>query len=151
MLNKTAILPFLLAMLYSNDQNISGSISTSISFAGIQFCVIENGVSDNRYIWLHGDEQTAKMALEDHIKSYPGKAFFIDCNEREVPFGPTKVDPNRIFSREGAIAALRKFKPGWNKTVLKAALDNLDYERLNCFLRMKAYLLRCIIIFVVIM
>ena len=129
MLNKTAILPFLLAMLYSNDQNISGSISTSISFAGIQFRIIENGVSDNRYIWLHGDEQTAKMALEDHIRSYPGKAFFIDCNEREVPFGPTKVDPNRIFSREGAIAALRKFKPGWNKTVLKAALDNLDYER----------------------
>ena len=118
MLNKTAILSFLLAILYSNDQNISGSISTSISFAGIQFRVIENGVSDNRYIWIHGDEQTAKMALEDHIKSYPGKAFFIDCSEREVPFGPTKVDPNRIFSREGAIAALRKFKPGWNKTVL---------------------------------
>ena len=77
MLNKTAILPFLLAMLYPNDQNISGSISTSISFAGIQFRVIENGVSDNRYIWLHGDEQTAKMALEDHIKSYPASAMYL--------------------------------------------------------------------------
>ena len=129
MLNKTPILPIILTMLFATERNIPAMIYESISFAGIQFNIIENGVSDNRYIWLHGDEQTAKMALENHIKAYSGKAFFIKCNEREVPFETTKVDPNRIFSREGARSALRKFQPGWNKTDFKAALDKLDYER----------------------
>jgi hypothetical protein len=129
LLNKTAKLLVILTVLFATDRETPTVTSTSISFAGIPFDVIENGVSDNRYIWLHGDEQTAKMILEDHIKSFSGKAFFIKCDEREVPFESTKIDPNRIFSREGSRAALRKFKSGWNARVFKTALDNLDYER----------------------
>ena len=72
-----------------------------------------NGNSSNRYIWLHGDEQTAKMALEYHIKKYQGIAFFIDSETREIPFQSTIIDPNRIFSRKGSYHALRKFKPDW--------------------------------------
>ena len=129
LLNKTAKLLVILTVLFASDREIPTESSTSISFAGIPFDVIENGVSDNRYIWLHGDEQTAKMVLEEHIRSFSGKAFFIKCDEREVPFESTKIDPNRIFSREGSRAALRKFKPGWNARAFKTALDNLDYER----------------------
>ena len=129
LLNKTAKLLVILTVLFATDREIPTESSTSISFAGIPFDVIENGVSDNRYIWLHGDEQTAKMVLEEHIRSFSGKAFFIKCDEREVPFESTKIDPNRIFSREGSRAALRKFKPGWNARAFKTALDNLDYER----------------------
>ena len=129
LLNKTAKLLVILTVLFATDREIPTESSTSISFAGIPFDVIENGVSDNRYIWLHGDEQTAKMVLEEHIKSFSGKAFFIKCDEREVPFESTKIDPNRIFSREGSRAALRKFKPGWDASAFKTALDNLDYER----------------------
>ena len=57
-----------------------------ITFAGARFDVKENGESTNRYIWLHGDEQTARMALEHHIKKYQGIAFFIASKTREVPF-----------------------------------------------------------------
>ena len=55
------------------------------TFAGARFDVKENGKSPNRYIWLHGDEQTARMALEHHIKKYHGIAFFIASKTREVP------------------------------------------------------------------
>ena len=42
------------------------------------------------------------MLLKEHIKTNKGKAFFIQSIDREVPLGPTKVDPNRIFSRPGS-------------------------------------------------
>ena len=100
-----------------------------ITFANAKFDLIVNGNSSNRYIWLHGDEQTAKMALEFHIKKYQGIAFFIDSETREIPFQSTIIDPNRIFSRKGSYHALRKFKPDWPPGSLKRALDILDGER----------------------
>ena len=100
-----------------------------ITFANAKFDLILNGSSSNRYIWLHGDEQTAKMALEYHIGKYQGIAFFIDSKTREIPFQSTIVDPNRIFSRRGSYHALRKFKPDWPPGSLKKALDILDRER----------------------
>ena len=42
-------------------------ISNEISIGEISFKVVQKGTSDRRYIWLHGDEQTAKMALENHM------------------------------------------------------------------------------------
>ena len=98
-------------------------------FAGVRFDVIQNGNSPNRYIWIHGDEQTAKMALEYHLENYGGTAFMIQNEKREISYKSTIVDPNRIFSRSGAYHALRKFKPGWAKGTLKKALDELDVDR----------------------
>lgn len=98
-------------------------------FAGIKYVVKQNGNSSKRYILLHGDEQTAKMALESHIKDYEGIAFFIENEKREIPFKSTIVDPNRIFSRNGSYHALRKFQPGWPPGELKKALDEIDRER----------------------
>ena len=100
-----------------------------ITFANAKYNIISNGNSSNRYIWLHGDEQTAKMALEYHIKKYKGTAFFIDSETREIPFQSTIIDPNRIFSRTGSYHALRKFKPGWAPGSMKRALDKIDEER----------------------
>ena len=102
-----------------------------IIFAGTKFNLIQNEMSPNRYLWIHGDEQTAKMALEHHIKYNGGIAFFIQNETREIPFKETIVDPNRIFSRTGAYHALRKFKPDWPRGSLKRALDELDKEREN--------------------
>ena len=104
-------------------------VNPFITFAGARFDVKENGESTNRYIWLHGDEQTARMALKHHIKKYQGIAFFIASKTREVPFKKTIIDPNRIFSRNGAYHALRKFKPDWGSLVLEQTLDELDEER----------------------
>ena len=58
-------------------------------------------------------------------------AFFVQSDDREIPFESTIIDPNRIFSRNGAYHALRKFKPGWQPGKLKKALDLIDKERTN--------------------
>ena len=100
-----------------------------ITFVGTRFNLVQNGNSPNRYIWLHGDEQTARMALEHHINYFGGMAFFVQSNDREIPFESTIIDPNRIFSRNGTYHALRKFKPGWQPGKLKMALDLIDKER----------------------
>ena len=109
-----------------DEKHISDSF---IYFAGAKFNLVQNGNSPNRYIWLHGDEQTARMALEYHIKHFAGLAFFIQNETREIPFKSTIVDPNRIFSRNGSYHALKKFKPGWQRGTLKQALDEIDLER----------------------
>ena len=87
---------------------------SELSYSGIDFKVKKNGFSDVSYILLHGDEETARMLLSEHIKGNKGRAFFIKSKEREVLLGPTMVDPNRIFSRSGAKKALKKFKPNWD-------------------------------------
>ena len=102
---------------------------SNITFIGTRFNIIQNGDTPNRYIWLHGDEKTARMALEYHIDRHGGIAFFIDSKTREIPFESTMIDPNRIFSRKGTYHALRKFKPDWQPVILKKALDIIDVER----------------------
>ena len=102
---------------------------TFINFAGVKYNLIQNGISPNRYIWLHGDEKTAEMALTYHIQNYNGIAFFIDNKTREIPYKSTIIDPNRIFSRNGTYHALKKFQPSWAPGALKKALDEIDLER----------------------
>jgi len=120
---------YIFSFIFAREiKNVSFTYS-HITFANAKFDLISNGNSSNRYIWLHGDEQTAKMALEYHIKKYQGIAFFIDSETREIPFQSTIIDPNRIFSRKGSYHALRKFKPDWPPGNLKRALDILDGER----------------------
>lgn len=124
---------FLFNLTNAADGYESDIQKSNITFIGTRFDIIQNGDTPNRYIWLHGDEQTARMALEYHIDRYGGIAFFIDSKTREIPFESTMIDPNRIFSRKGTYHALRKFKPDWQPGTLKKALDIIDAER-NTFL-----------------
>ena len=119
----------IISIVYGSEIHDKQINKSFIMFAGAKFNLVQNGNSPNRYIWLHGDEQTARMALEYHIGLYDGLAFFIESETREIPFKSTIVDPNRIFSRDGAYYALRKFKPGWQPGTLKMALDEIDRER----------------------
>ena len=119
----------IISIVYGSEVHDKQINKSFIMFAGAKFNLVQNGDSPNRYIWLHGDEQTARMALEYHIGLYNGLAFFIESETREIPFKSTIVDPNRIFSRDGAYYALRKFKPGWQPGTLKMALDEIDKER----------------------
>ncbi len=119
----------IISIVYGSEIHDKQINKSFIMFAGAKFNLVQNGDSPNRYIWLHGDEQTARMALEYHIGCYAGLAFFIESETREIPFKSTIVDPNRIFSRDGAYYALRKFKPGWQPGTLKMALDEIDRER----------------------
>ena len=111
--------------------NINGKVKQELrpSLAGIEFDIVGNGKSHHRYIWLHGDEETARMALEYHMKHYSGLAFFIKNKKREIPFQSTIIDPNRIFSRDGAYHALRKFQPNWSPEDLKDALDKIENDK----------------------
>ncbi|HJM47978.1 MAG TPA: hypothetical protein QGH56_09210 [Candidatus Marinimicrobia bacterium] len=102
---------------------------TFVSFAGIEFKVVKNGESNKHYIWMHGDEKTANMAINYHLKHYNGTAFLIKSDEREVIYHNTKIDPNRIFSRSGSFRTLTKFKLEWAPGTIKKALNELDQER----------------------
>ena len=75
----------------------SWSINDYIIIDTIEFKVVKKGNSDRKYIWLHGDEQTAKMALEYHINRYRGTAFFIINNLRHVEFHGGLIHNIRIF------------------------------------------------------
>lgn len=117
------------SVLFSNERDKVNVNVSHITFVGTRFNVIQNGDTPNRYIWLHGDEQTARIALNHHVDQFGGMAFFIQSETREIPFRSTMIDPNRIFSRTGTYHALRKFKPDWSPGTLKKALDDIDVER----------------------
>ena len=116
---------FLLASIYifalgKNDK---------VQIATIQFKVIQNGDSDRRYIWLHGDEQTARMALESHMKKNQGKAFLVEGILRESEFYGGIIDPNRIFSSLGAKANIQKYNPRWTKKEKEDRLLTINQDR----------------------
>ena len=116
---------FLLASIYifalgKNDK---------VQIATIQFKVIQNGDSDRRYIWLHGDEQTARMALESHMKKNQGKAFLVEGILRESEFYGGIIDPNRIFSSLGAKANIQKYNPTWTKKEKEDRLLTINQDR----------------------
>ena len=83
---------FQLSNIYSEAPVVS-----NISFGPIQFTSLKNGESNKRYIWLHGDEQTARMALERHMKTNKGKAFLVTGIVRELDFFGGIIDPTEFF------------------------------------------------------
>jgi hypothetical protein len=101
---------------------------------GIRFQVIRNGKSPHRYLFLHGNEETAREVLTGHMRQHEGIAHLVTGHERNVPIEPEKhvagkFDPNRIFSRAGAEKNLRTLNPEWNAERLRKALDKLDRGR----------------------
>ena len=107
------------------------SITNEISIGEISFKVVQKGTSDRRYIWLHGDEQTAKMALENHMSSNQGIAYFINNNNREVYISDGMIDPNRIFSSIGAKNNIHKYNPQWSTKKRNTILKKMDQDREN--------------------
>ena len=125
---------FIICKIFVCSSNILLGIDISeISYNGIHFEVQKNGLSSINYIVIHGDEETAKMLIKNHIKTNLGKAFIIKSKNREVNLGPTIVDPNRIFSKSGARKALKNFKADWDSNELNKLLLNLEKNR-NDFL-----------------
>lgn len=96
---------------------------------GARFRVERAGSSARRYLHIHGDETTARDVLEAHLRARGGTAFFILSEERTVPCLDGRLDPNRMFSREGAARNLRRLNPGWSEAQRERALALLDRER----------------------
>jgi hypothetical protein len=63
------------------------------------------------------------------MKDSTGRALFVRSTDRNVPLLDGKIDPNRMWSREGAEKNLKTLNPSWSPEKLKRALSKLDDDR----------------------
>jgi len=106
-----------------------------IGLAGARFQIVRVKaprhvkLPERRYLLIHGNEQTAREVLEKHIPRRHGTAYIVESKTRNVPIENGTIDPNRMFSRFGAEANLKKLNPKWTPDQLSQALDLLDDKR----------------------
>jgi len=100
-----------------------------IALAGARFRIFRNGSSRRRYLLIHGNEETAREVLTRHIQSHEGIGYVVENHTRNVAIESGTIDPNRMFSRVGAEASLKKLNPDWPAEKVAAALALLDRER----------------------
>jgi len=101
----------------------------SLSLAGMRFRIERRGRSNRRYLWIHGDERTARDVLLEHLKTAHGTAFLTTSSERTFALPGGRIDPNRMFSRQGAAKNLKTLNAEWSPDRIDAALDRLDRDR----------------------
>jgi hypothetical protein len=100
-----------------------------ISMAGARFRIIRNGRSKRRYLLIHGNEETAREVLVAHMRTQEGIAYVVESHTRNVPVAGLQVDPNRMFSRVGAEASLKRLNRDVAEGPLVHALHELDQDR----------------------
>lgn len=105
-----------------------------LKLCGVEFRVLRRGHSPNRYLVIHGDEDTARDVLTAYMSDHNGIAYVVTNKERNVAierpgYPPTKLDPNRMFSREGAERSIRSLNPFMDPERVISVLDLLDDER----------------------
>ncbi len=101
----------------------------TVTLGGVRFRVLRHGHGSRRYLRIHGNEETAREVLEAHMRTHAGVAYVAAGHERNVPVPGGQLDPNRMFSREGAEKSLRNLNPGWSDAQVGRALDWLDRRR----------------------
>ncbi len=101
----------------------------TLTIAGMRFKIERRGRSRRRYLWIHGDERTARDVLLKHLKDARGTAFLTTSAQRQFALPGGRIDPNRMFSREGAAANLKMLNPGWSSGQIAAVLNRLDRDR----------------------
>jgi hypothetical protein len=100
------------------------------TIGGIRFRVIRKGASARRYIHVHGNETTARDLLLDHMRATgKGKAFLVESLDRNVDLGALLIDPNRMFSTEGAGRNLRRVNRMPAEAHIQNALRYLERDR----------------------
>lgn len=97
--------------------------------AGIPWIRIRNGRAPLRLLRIHGNEETAREAVELLIEETAGEAWIVESRTRPVLLDGLRLDPNRMFSRFGAEKSLRALNPGAPAHAVDALLDRLDRER----------------------
>jgi hypothetical protein len=100
-----------------------------ISLAGARFGILRNGHSRRRYLLIHGNEESARAVLTRHMETHEGIAYLVENHTRNVTVNSAQIDPNRMFSRAGAEASLKRLNPDLAPDGFKAALDLLDRGR----------------------
>jgi hypothetical protein len=97
--------------------------------AGIEFRVVKRGRSPHRYLHVHGNETTARDVVLEQVNAHGGKVLLIESETRNVPIQSGRIDPNRMFSREGAARSLRTLNPGWSEPQIANAVTALEKDR----------------------
>ena len=100
-----------------------------VVLAGIEFESWGAGRGPRSYLRIHGNEQTAKEALLAHLATRPGPALLVRGSSRNVTVAGGRLDPNRMFTREGADKSYWRLNPEWGPGEVAKALDWLDRER----------------------
>ena len=113
----------------SRDGAASHLTDERTTLAGIHFQVLRNGASSRRYLLIHGNEYTAREVVRSYVQTHSGTALLIVGTERFVTWDNATLDPNRLFSREGAERNLRRLNGSHIVSVLPQILDRLDAER----------------------
>ena len=88
---------------------------------------VRRGRSSWRFLHIHGDETTARTVLEQVAPV--GISFFIQSERREIPVEGGSIDPNRLFSHEGAERSLRRRNRLWSEAQFINAGLRLDRQR----------------------
>ncbi len=99
------------------------------TLAGIRFRVLRNDHAPRRYLLIHGNEETAREVLTEHLKRFKGTALLVENHTRNVTVDNGELDPNRMFSRAGAEKNLRALNPAWPETRMEQMLRKLDRHR----------------------
>jgi hypothetical protein len=98
--------------------------------AGIEWEVVRNGDSPRRFLVIHGNERTAVEAVHAFMKAgHEGTAYVVTGETRNVRIEGVEVDPNRIFSREGAERSILRLNPEAGEAQMIQALNRLDALR----------------------
>ena len=105
-----------------------------VKMAGIEFRIVRRGSSPHRYLHIHGNETTARDVLLEDVTAHGGTALLIQSDVRYVPIKSGRIDPNRMFSREGAEKNLRTLNPKWSEAQIENAALALEHDR-HKFLR----------------
>ena len=100
-----------------------------VELAGARFRIVRQGRSKRRYLVIHGDEETARQVAITHMRSRNGIAYLVESATRTVGIEGGRIDPNRMFSRIGAEASLRRLNPDWPADRISRALDVLERGR----------------------
>ena len=116
----------IIATIYANDKDQKNDY---LSFAGIKFEIIENGKSNRRLLWVHGDEKTAELLIRKHLKKNSGTAYLINNIQREVVVNGFLLDPNRIFTNDGAKRNIIKLNNNVSKLELNKTLELISNDR----------------------
>lgn len=100
-----------------------------VHLSGVEFRFLRNKRGPRRYLVIHGDEDTASDVLTAYIKDQPGTAYTVTGKFRIVEIQGVKIDPNRMYSREGAERSIRNLNPGLDVEKVIGVLNYLDHER----------------------
>src|SRR5580698_3641665 len=100
-----------------------------VKMAGIRFRVVHRGNSPHRYLHIHGNETTARDVVMEQVNAHGGTALLIQSDARYVSLRSGRIDPNRMFSREGAEKNLRLLNRNWSEAQIENGALALDKDR----------------------